>query len=77
MSGYLIRGTDRFPVHRLKRIERPATLILDDKVKRVDERESGFNKARRGDYGEKLIDYQVSYFGITPSLSPHCCLQVL
>jgi len=54
MSGYLIRGTDRFPVHRLKRVERPTTLILDDKVKRVDEREGGFNKARRGDYGEKI-----------------------
>jgi len=54
MSGYLIRGTDRFPVHRLKRIERPTTLILDDQVQRVDERESGFNKASRGDYGEKL-----------------------
>ena len=54
MSGYLVRGTDRFPVHRLKRVERPTTLILDDQVQRVDERESGFNKARRGDYGEKI-----------------------
>lgn len=54
MSGYLIRDTDPFPVHSLKRIERPTTLILDDKVQRVDERESGFNKAVRGDYGEKL-----------------------
>jgi reductive dehalogenase len=54
MSGYLVRGTDRFPVHSLKRIDRPTTLILDDKVQRVDEREGGFNKARRGDYGEKI-----------------------
>jgi reductive dehalogenase len=54
MSGYLKRGADPFPVHRLKRIERPTTLILDNKVQRVDERESGFNKAVRGDYGEKL-----------------------
>jgi len=54
MSGYLKRGTDPFPVHRLKRLERPTTLILDDKVQRVDERESGFKKAHRGDYGEKL-----------------------
>jgi len=44
MSGYLKRGTDPFPVHRLKRIERPTTLILDDKVQRFDERESGFKK---------------------------------
>jgi reductive dehalogenase len=54
MSGYLKRGLDPFPVHRLKRVERPTTLILDDKVQRVDERESGFNKAGRGDYGERL-----------------------
>jgi hypothetical protein len=38
----------------LKRVERPATKILDDQVRRVDERESGFNKAVRGDYGEVL-----------------------
>jgi reductive dehalogenase len=54
MSGYLKRGLDPFPVHRLKRVERPTTLILDNKVQRVDERESGFNKASRGDYGERL-----------------------
>jgi reductive dehalogenase len=54
MSGYLVRGADRFPVYRLKRVERPTTLILDDQVQRVDERESGFNKARRGDYGDKI-----------------------
>ena len=50
MSGYLVRSIDRFPVHSLKRIERFTTLILDDKVQRVDERESGFRKADRGDY---------------------------
>jgi reductive dehalogenase len=54
MSGYHKRVFEPFPVHTLKRVERPTTLIVDDKVKRVDERESGFNKAARGDYGEKL-----------------------
>jgi ferredoxin len=51
MSGYLKRGTDPFPVHKLKRVDRPTTEIIDDKVQRVDERESGFNRARRGDFG--------------------------
>ena len=54
MSGYHKRGVDPFPVHKLKRVERPTTRILDDQVKRVDERESGFNRAARGDYGEVL-----------------------
>ena len=54
MRGYEKRNPEPFPVHRLKRVDRPTTLILDEKVQRVDERESGFNKAARGDYGEKL-----------------------
>jgi reductive dehalogenase len=54
MRGYEKRNPDPFPMHRLKRVDRPTTLIVDDKVQRVDERESGFNKAARGDYGEKL-----------------------
>ena len=54
MRGYEKRNPEPFPMHRLKRVERPTTLIMDDKVHRVDERESGFNKAVRGDYGEKL-----------------------
>lgn len=54
MRGYEKRNPDPFPMHRLKRVDRPTTLIMDDKVQRVDERESGFNKAARGDYGERL-----------------------
>ncbi len=54
MSGYHKRNLEPFPVHSLKRVDRPTTLIQDDKVQRVDERESGFNKAARGDYGDKL-----------------------
>ena len=38
----------------IKRVERPTTAIHDDQIKRVDERESGFNRARRGDFGERL-----------------------
>jgi reductive dehalogenase len=45
---------DPFPVEKLRRIARPTTLIMEDKVKRVDERESGFNRALRGDFGSQL-----------------------
>jgi len=45
---------DRFPTHRLRRVERPTTLIEDGLVQRVDERESGFNRAGRGDFGPRL-----------------------
>ena len=60
MSGYHKRVFEPFPVHTLKRVERPTTLIMDDKVQRVDERESGFNKAARGDYGEKLTNLVIN-----------------
>lgn len=45
---------DPFPVGTLKRIDRPTTLVMEDKIQRVDERESGFNKAFRGLYGPHL-----------------------
>ena len=38
-----------YPVHTLKRVDRPTTQIDDDQVPRVDEREAGFNRAGRGD----------------------------
>jgi len=48
------RQPDPFPVHVLKRVDRPTTTVLDEQVQRVDERESGFNRARRGDFGPRL-----------------------
>ncbi|MCP3901080.1 MAG: reductive dehalogenase [Desulfobacteraceae bacterium] len=45
---------DPFPVHRLDRVERPTTFIDDNKVKSVDERDGGFYKAGKGQYGENL-----------------------
>ena len=48
------QGPDPFPVHALRRVDRPTTKIIDDQVPRVDERESGFNRARRGDFGPNL-----------------------
>ncbi|MCD4674487.1 MAG: reductive dehalogenase [Desulfobacula sp.] len=46
--------SDPYPVHKLKRVDRPTTVIHDNIVQRVDERESGFNRAGRGDYGPRL-----------------------
>jgi reductive dehalogenase len=54
MGGYHKRELDPFPVHILKRVEHPTTLIIDDQIKRVDERENGFAKTARGDYGPAL-----------------------
>ncbi len=45
------RRPDPFPVHRLKRVDRPTTWIDDAAVRRVDEREGGFHRAGRGDFG--------------------------
>ena len=49
-----IGQADPYPVHTLKRVDRPTTSILDDQIQRVDERESGFMRAGRGDFGPRL-----------------------
>ena len=54
MSGYHERNWQTFPMDTIKRVDRPTTTIIDDQVKRVDERESGFCKAARGDYGPRM-----------------------
>jgi len=54
MSGFHRRDRDPFPVGSLKRIDRPTTVIHDDQVKRVHERDGGFAKAAAGDYGPVL-----------------------
>ena len=45
---------DPFPVHTLDRVDRPTSFIDDDKVKRVDERDGGFYRAGKGQYGDHL-----------------------
>ena len=54
MSGYHKRNPEPFPVHTLKRVDRPTTFIDDKKVQRVRQGDSGFNKASRGLYGPTL-----------------------
>ena len=45
---------DPYPVEILKRVDRPTTKINNNEINRIDERESGFNRALRGDFGEQL-----------------------
>ena len=45
---------DPYPVEIIKRVDRPTTKVKEDEVSRVDERESGFNRALRGDMGDYL-----------------------
>jgi reductive dehalogenase len=54
MSGYRERNPEPFPVHHLKRIARPTTVIQDNMVQRVSQSNAGFMKARRGLYGTAL-----------------------
>jgi reductive dehalogenase len=54
MGGYLKRNWETFPVHKLKRVDQPTTLVLEGQVSRVRERDAGFCKAAAGDYGPKL-----------------------
>jgi ferredoxin len=39
-----------FPMHRLKRVDKPTTLVTDS-ILRVDAREGALSKSARGDYG--------------------------
>ena len=57
LTSYLRRSTrhpDPFPVECLKRVDRPTTIVMENEVQRVHERESGFNRALRGDFGPYL-----------------------
>ncbi|MCP4898531.1 MAG: hypothetical protein GY906_16275, partial [bacterium] len=45
---------DPFPVDILKRVDRPTTLINEENIARVDERDGGFQRAGRGEYGQRL-----------------------
>ncbi|HIB81078.1 MAG TPA: Fe-S protein [Gammaproteobacteria bacterium] len=42
-----------YPMETVKRVDRPTTLILDDEVPRVSKRAAFFDRALRGDLGEK------------------------
>ncbi|MGD0658163.1 MAG: reductive dehalogenase [Syntrophorhabdales bacterium] len=54
MSGYHKRSPEPFPMHKIRRVDRPTTEIRDGLVPKVRELDSGFMKARRGIYGPVL-----------------------
>ncbi|MGE0484990.1 MAG: 4Fe-4S dicluster domain-containing protein [Gammaproteobacteria bacterium] len=43
----------RYPMETVRRVDRPTTLILDDEIPRVPKRAAFFERALRGDLGEK------------------------
>ena len=43
--AYRVKNLDPYPMEILKRVERPTTRVMADVIPRVDERESGFNRA--------------------------------
>jgi len=71
------RYPDPFPTHTLKRVDRPTTQINDNQVVRVDERETGFSKARRGMFGpfvEKEYARFVKKHPLSASLDAMACI---
>ncbi|MBW2000038.1 MAG: hypothetical protein JRJ29_19020, partial [Deltaproteobacteria bacterium] len=45
---------DPYPMHALKRVNRPTIRIDEERIHRVDGRDSGFNRAFRGEFGPFL-----------------------
>ena len=54
LRSFDAKKLDPYPVEIIKRTDLPTTLVKDNEVQRVDERESGFNRAFRGDFGAYL-----------------------
>ncbi|MBW1674618.1 MAG: reductive dehalogenase [Deltaproteobacteria bacterium] len=66
------KRVDPYPVEILKRVDHPTTLINEDKVQRVDEREGGFFRSRRGDFGphmQKEVDRFVGKHPLSKALA--------
>lgn len=54
MRAFNTNRIDPYPVQVLKRVSRPTVLISEEEVRRVDGRDSGFNRAFRGEFGPSL-----------------------
>ncbi len=71
----------RYPMERIKRVDEPTTLVIDDEVPRVPVRAGGFPRARNGDFGPKFLEdvkvfaYKTpqaqAYVGQIRSMVPH------
>ena len=70
-----LKSINPYPMHLIKRVNRPTTLINENEVKRVDERDGGFQRAGRGEYGKRIQleygrfmeKYPLSYAQLTMS----------
>ncbi|MBW1720836.1 MAG: reductive dehalogenase [Deltaproteobacteria bacterium] len=63
---------DPYPVEVLKRVDRPTTEIREEEIRRVDERDSGFNRCRRGDFGphfQKEVERFVGKYPLSGALA--------
>jgi reductive dehalogenase len=49
-----LKHPDPYPMHVLKRVDRPTTIVHDDQIQRVDERQGGFCRAGHGDFGPRI-----------------------
>ncbi|MBW2138869.1 MAG: hypothetical protein JRH06_15130, partial [Deltaproteobacteria bacterium] len=54
MRAFNTDRLDPYPVHVLKRVDQPTVMIREEEVQRVDGRNSGFNRAFRGEFGPYL-----------------------
>ena len=54
-----------YPTHRLKRVKVPTTYV-GSQIERFDERETGFNRALRGDFGPRAQKERVRFTKKTP-----------
>jgi reductive dehalogenase len=54
MSGYHRREWEPFPMHKIRRVDRPTTEIHEDQILRVHEKDHGFNRAFSGEFGPIL-----------------------
>ena len=51
MSGFHKRNWEPFPMHTVKRVDRPTTAIREDQILKTDEKSHGFNRALKGEFG--------------------------
>lgn len=61
LRAFNTKRLDPYPVERIKRVDHPTTTIIEDKIQRVDESESGFNRATRGDFGPYLQEQRARF----------------
>ena len=57
----------RYPMERIRRVDEPTTLIIDDEVQRVPVRAGGFPRAANGDMGPKFKEDVKVFAFKTPS----------